>query len=101
VFSRTKAEQRIRRLLAACGHPGLRHAASHLGIRPFILARQIRDLEAETGTALLHTGQDGRLTLTAHGEQFARDVMPALEALDRSSKNKSADTQRNPDSPSE
>jgi hypothetical protein len=36
------------------------------------------------GTALLRTGPDGRLTLTAYGERFARDVLPALESLAQS-----------------
>jgi hypothetical protein len=80
-FSRRHAEMRVSRLLAACGHPGLTHAASHLGTRTSILASQVSQLEAVTGAALLHTGPDGRLALTRHGEQFARDAMPALEAL--------------------
>ena len=50
-------------------------------IRNAILTSQVRQLEATVGTALLRTGPDGRLTLTAYGQLFARDVRPALESL--------------------
>jgi hypothetical protein len=80
-FTRPHAEQRIRRLLAACGHPSLRHAASRLGIRITTLTSQISQLEAITGTTLLRTGPDGLITLTAEGEQFAREIRPALRSL--------------------
>lgn len=36
------------------------------------------------GTELLRTGPDERLTLTAYGWLFARDVAPALESLAQS-----------------
>jgi DNA-binding transcriptional LysR family regulator len=36
-----------------------------------------------TGTTLLHAGPDGTITLTADGEQFARDVIPVLNMLAR------------------
>lgn len=87
-FSRPHAQQRIRRLLAACGHPSLQSAAHHLGTRAFILASQVRQLEAATGTTLLHADPDGRLTLTSHGQQFATDAMAALERLRQSSASK-------------
>jgi molybdenum-dependent DNA-binding transcriptional regulator ModE len=80
-FTRPGAEQRIRRLLALPGQPGLRHAARQLGIRHAILASQIRQLEDATGTTLLRTEPDGTITLTADGEQFARDVAPVLGML--------------------
>jgi hypothetical protein len=99
-FSRRLAEQRIRRLLAACGHPSLKHAASHLGIKTSILASQVSQLEAITGAALLHTGPDGRLALTRHGKQFVRDATPALEALAGRSRAGKAATQRDLDSQS-
>jgi len=83
-FTRPGAEQRIRRLLTLPGQPGLSHAARQLGIRNAILTSQVRQLEAAVGTALLRTRPDGRLTLTAYGQLFARDVRPALESLAQS-----------------
>jgi transposase-like protein len=68
----------------AAGQPGLPYAARQLGIRNAILTSQLRQLEVIVGTALLRTGPDGRLTLTAYGERFARDVRPALESLAQS-----------------
>ena len=88
VFAHPGAEQRIRRLLALPGPPGLHHAARQLGIRNANLTSQVRQLEAAVGTALLRTGPDGRLTLTAYGELFARNVRPALESLAQSRKSK-------------
>jgi hypothetical protein len=76
VFGRPGAEQRIRRLLALPGQPGLQHAARQLGIRNAILTSQVRQIEITVGTALLRTGPDGRLTMTAYGQLFARDVPP-------------------------
>ena len=73
------AGQRIRRLLAIPGQPDLQHAARQLGTTTARLSRQVRQLEDIAGTALLRTGPDGRLTLTAHGRLFARDVHPVLE----------------------
>ena len=83
-FTRPGAEQRIQRLLALPGQPGLSHAARQLGIRNASLTSQLRQLETAVGTALLRTGPDGRLTLTAYGERFARDVLPALKSLAQS-----------------
>jgi DNA-binding transcriptional LysR family regulator len=77
---RPDAEQRIRRLLALPGQPGLHHAARQLGIRHAILTSQIHQPETTVGTTLLRTGPDG-LTLTADGEQFARDITPVLDVL--------------------
>ncbi len=90
VFARPGAEQRIRRLLALPGQPGLPHAARQLGIRNAILTSQVRQLETTAGTALLRTGPDGRLTLTAYGQLFARDVRPALESLAQSREGRDA-----------
>jgi len=87
-FTRPNAEQRIRRLLTLPGQPSLRHAARHLGIDHATLARQIRQLEDVTGITLLRTAPDLTITLTADGEQFARDVHPILESLTRSRKSK-------------
>ena len=84
VFTRPGAEQRIRRLLAIPGQPSLQRAARQLGIRHALLADQVRQLEAVVGTDLLRTGPDERLTLTAYGRLFARDVAPALESLAQS-----------------
>jgi hypothetical protein len=84
VFTRPGAEQRIRRLLALPGQPSLSHAARQLGIRNAIRTSQLRQLEVIVGTALLRAGPDRRLTLTAYGERFARDVRPALESLSQS-----------------
>jgi hypothetical protein len=81
VFTHPGAEQRIRRLLALPGQPGLHHAARQLGIRNAILTGQVRQLEAVVGTALLRTRPDGRLALTAYGERFARDLAPVLNML--------------------
>jgi DNA-binding transcriptional LysR family regulator len=81
VFTRPGAEQRIRRLLALPGQPGLPHAARQLGIRHAILASQVRQLEAAAGTTLLRTGPGGTITLTTGGERFARDVAPVLDML--------------------
>ena len=60
-LTRPNAEQRIHRLLALPGQPGLHYAARELGIRHATLASQIRQLEAVTGTTLLHTGPDGTI----------------------------------------
>ena len=76
-----------RKLLAACGIPASTAPPAHLGTRPFILASQVIQLEAATGTTLLHTGQDERLALTADGRQFARGTRPALESLTQSRNN--------------
>jgi hypothetical protein len=81
VFTRPGAEQRIRRLLTLPGQPSLSHAARPLGIRNASLISQVRQLEAVAGTTLLRTGPDGTITLTTDGEQFARDVAPALDML--------------------
>jgi len=75
------AGQRIRRLLAIPGQSDLQHAARQLGITTARLARQVRQLEDAAGTALLRTGPDKRLMLTAYGRLLARDVRPALEAI--------------------
>jgi hypothetical protein len=93
------AEQRIRRLLALPGQPGLSHAARQLGVRNAILASQVRQLETTIGTALLHTGPDGRLTLTAYGQLFACDVRPALESLAQSREGKAANHGKLPRTP--
>jgi hypothetical protein len=84
VFARPGAEQRVRRLLALPGQPSLNAAARQLGIRNANLTSQVRQLETLVGTALLRTGPDGRLTLTAYGQLFARDVRPVLESLAQS-----------------
>lgn len=75
------AGQRIRTLLAIPGQPDLQHAARQLGTTTTRLARQVRQLENAAGTALLRTGPDGRLTLTAYGRLIARDDRPALETI--------------------
>ncbi len=83
-FTRPHAEQRIRRLLTLPGQPSLRDAARHLGINHATLASQIRQLEDVTGLTLLRADPDGTITLTADGEQFARDVRPVLDSLAQS-----------------
>ena len=83
------AGQRIRRLLAIPGQRDLQHAARQPGTTTARLARQVRQLEDVAGTALLRTGPDGRLTLTAHGRLFARDVHPVLESREQSRKSNS------------
>ena len=83
-FTRPNAEQRIRRLLTLPGQPSLHHAARHLGIQHATLASQIRQLEDVTGITLLHTEPGTPITLTTEGEQFARDVLPALDMLQTS-----------------
>jgi hypothetical protein len=88
VLAHPGAEQRVRRLLALPGQSGLSHAARQLGIRNAILTSQVRQLEATVGTVLLRTGPDGRLTLTAYGQLFARDARPALESLAQSRNSK-------------
>ena len=75
------AGQRIRRLLAIPGQPDLQHAARQLGTTTARLSRQVRQLDDVAGTALLRTGPDGRLMLTAYGRLFARGVGPALKAI--------------------
>jgi hypothetical protein len=82
VFTRPGAEQRIRRLLTLPGQPGLLHAARKLGVRTAILTSQVRQLETAVGTALLRTGPDGQLALTAYGQLFAGDVTPVLKMLE-------------------
>jgi transposase-like protein len=96
VFARPGAEQRIRRLLTLPGQPGLAHAARQLGIRTAILTSQVRQLETTVGTALLRTGPDGGLTLTAYGQRFAREARPALEALARPGTASTANTEPRP-----
>lgn len=49
-----------------------------------VLVSQIRQLEAITGTALLHTHPGTPITLTAEGEQFARGALTVLDMLNRS-----------------
>ena len=49
---------------------GLNHAARQLGIRNATLTSQVRQIETNVGTALLRSGPDGRLTLTAYGQLF-------------------------------
>jgi hypothetical protein len=88
VFTHPGAEQRIRRLLTLPGQPSLNHAARQLCIRNASLTSQVRQLETVVGTALLRTGPDGRLTLTAYGQLFARDVRPVLESLMQSRRSK-------------
>jgi hypothetical protein len=88
VFTRPGAEQRIRRLLTLPGQPGINQAARQLGIRTAILTSQVRQLETIVGTELPRAGPDGRLTLTAYGHRFARDVHPALESLAHSREGK-------------
>ena len=83
-FSHPGAEQRCRRLLAIPGQTSLQRAARQLGIRHALLAGQVRQLEAVVGTELLRTGPDERLTLTAYGRIFARDVAPVLKSLAQS-----------------
>jgi hypothetical protein len=83
------AGQRIRRLLAIPGQPSLQHPARQLGTTTARLARQVRQLENAAGTALLRTGPDGLLTLTAHGRLLARDARPVLESLKQSRKSNS------------
>ena len=77
-FARPGADKRIRRLLAAPGHPSLARAARHLGTKHETLATQIAQLEAATGTRLLRHAPGTGLTLTPDGEQFAHDVQPVL-----------------------
>ena len=71
-------------LLTHPGQPSLHHAARQPGIRNAIPTSQVRQLETAVGAALLRTGPDGRLTLTAYGQLFSRDVRPALESLTQS-----------------
>jgi len=83
-FTGFRAEQRIRRLLAAPGHTSLNEAARALGTKQPNLIVQIRRLEHAVGAELLHHGPEhSPITLTAAGEQFARDVQPVLALLDR------------------
>ena len=72
------AGRRIRRLLAIPGQPDLQHAARQLGTTTARLARQVRQLEDVAGTALLRTGPDGRLTLTAYGRLLARNDLETI-----------------------
>ena len=83
-FTHPHAEQRIHRLLVLPRQPGLHRAARELGVRHAILASQIRQLETVTSTTLLRADPDGTISLTADGEQFARNVRPVLEALTQS-----------------
>ncbi len=83
VFDGRGAEQRVRRLLATLGHAYLRDAASALGIRTDALRRQIHHLEHTIDAALLHTDDQGRLTLTPHGEHLVHTLRPILDLLTR------------------
>jgi hypothetical protein len=83
-FVKAGSEQRIRRILALPGQPGLLHAARQIGIKRATLDGQIRQLEDAAGTTLLRTSPNGIIALTADGERFARDVRPVLKSLAQS-----------------
>ena len=57
--------------------PGLSHAAQ-LGIRSAIPTSDVRHLETIVGIALLRTGPDVRLTLTAYGQPGQGQPSPAI-----------------------
>jgi hypothetical protein len=82
-FARPGADKRIRRLLAAPGHPSLARAARHLGTKHETLASQIAQLEAAVGTKLLCCAPGAGITLTPVGERFAHDVQPVLDSLEQ------------------
>jgi hypothetical protein len=63
----------------------------------YTLATQVRQLATTVGTALLRTGPDGRLTLTAYGQLSARDIRPALQLLAQSRKAGTTITERYPE----
>ncbi len=92
-----KVAGKVSLIVALPGQPGLNHAARQISIRNAILTSQVRQLEAVVGTALLRTGPDGRLALTAYGQPFARDVRPALESLARSRRARTTITKRYPE----
>jgi Bacterial regulatory helix-turn-helix protein, lysR family len=83
-FAKAGSEQRIRRILALPGQPGLLHAARQLGVKRATLDSQIRQLEDAAGTTLLRTSPNGKIALTADGEQFTRDYRPVLRSLEQS-----------------
>jgi hypothetical protein len=61
--------------------PSPRRRSWMRSVRTAILTSQARQLETAVGTALLRTGPDGQLALTAYGQLFAGDVTPVLKML--------------------
>ena len=78
--------RKLRYFMAVAEHGNFSRAAEALHIAQPVLSRQIKALESELGAALLVRGRTGA-TLTAAGDQLARDAEPLLadaEALRRS-----------------
>jgi DNA-binding transcriptional LysR family regulator len=78
--------RKLRYFMAVAEHGNFSRAAEALHIAQPVLSRQIRALESELGATLLVRGRTGA-TLTAAGDQLARDAEPLLadaEALRRS-----------------
>ncbi|MEL6463554.1 MAG: LysR family transcriptional regulator [Pseudomonadota bacterium] len=69
----------LRYFVAVADHGGISHAADRLNIAQPAVSRQIRDLEAELGVALL-ARQGRRVILTDAGRDFADRARAILEA---------------------
>lgn len=70
----------LRAFEAAARHLSFKSAARELGLTPTAISHQIKRLELEAGT-LLFRRQARLISLTPAGERFARDIVPALQAL--------------------
>ena len=71
----------LRYFVAVAEHESISRAAKRLHVSQPPLSRQIRDLEAEIGVALLRR-DSRRLTLTPSGEVFLREARAILERFE-------------------
>lgn len=70
----------LRVFLAVIDHGSLAAAARALDLAPAVVTRQIKELEHQLNTRLLHRTTRA-LALTEAGERYAERVRPALEQL--------------------
>jgi LysR family transcriptional regulator of abg operon len=75
----------IRHIVAVAKRGSLQSGAEELGVSQNALARSIRNLEQELGTALFKRGEKS-MALTAVGEIFVRRATAAQRELDRASR---------------
>lgn len=75
----------LRYLIAAADLGSIRRAAAALGVRESAISRRIRDLEDETGAAML-IRHSGGVHLTFAGERFVRRARRAIEQIEYAQK---------------